>query len=355
MRKTICFVGGGLKGGGQERALTSLANYAAAHDYDVIILNLFKTDIFFELHPEIKLIWPKIEREKLNRFVYALSLIPFIRKEIKKHKPDVVICFGEWFNAYTILSTRFLGIKVFVSNRMGPMLKLGFLLDTANKLLYRYADGVIAQTNTAKDIISIKGPNKNIRVIPNAVIPIEANQFSKKNQIVTVGRLSKAKNHILLVRSFAKLNNSLWTLHIIGDGEERYNLECEVRKLGIEKKVIFYGQQKEFGSILSESEIFVLSSVFEGFPNALVEAMSVPLACISTNCIAGPSDIIQDGVNGILVKPNDIDEMTEAINRLVQDQKLRNELSDEAYKVREKYHFDTVAKQYLAFIQPESQ
>lgn len=347
MSKKITFIGGGLAGGGQERALVNLANYCATSGYEVSIINLFKTEVFFDINPAINIIWPKVDRTRTHRLVYALKLISYIRSEVKNVQPTVIISFGEWFNSYVIFSTRLLKVRVFVSNRMGPNLKLGFLLDNANKLFYKYATGIIAQTNQAKNVIKIRTGATKIHVIPNAVQPINIEVCDKKNQIVTVGRLSKEKGHLSLIQSFAKTKNDNWTLHIVGDGKEKDALIQESKNLNIIDKVIFHGHLKDFTSVLASSDIFVLPSFYEGFPNALVEAMSVPLACISSNCVAGPADIIEHGKNGILYETGNKEALTNSLNNLMFDKIKRDEIAKSAYYVREKYKFDTIAKQYL--------
>ena len=103
--------------------------------------------------------------------------------------------------------------------------------------------------------------------------------------------------------------------------------------------------------MLGESEIFVLPSLHEGFPNALLEAMSVPIACISSNCTAGPADIIKHGINGLLVKPGDENELEEAINKLIENPELRKSMAEEAYKVRDRYNYEKIADEYVKFIQ----
>ena len=117
MKNSICFIGGGLSGGGQERAMVSLANEFAKRGYKVSILNLFKTEVAFDLESEIKVIWPLVDRKKNRKYIYAAKLIPFIYRNIKQQNPEVVISFGDWFNAYTLAATRFLKVKVFITNR----------------------------------------------------------------------------------------------------------------------------------------------------------------------------------------------------------------------------------------------
>lgn len=346
--RRICLVSAGLAGGGMERAITSLANFFVDQQCDVAIVNLFETDVFFDLRDSIKLIWPKLDRSKLHRMHYAVRLLPYLRKEIKNLKPDAVLSFGEWINAYVILALAGTGQKLFISNRMGPELKLGFPLDQANRLLYRFATGVIAQTQAAKDIIQASTGAKNISVIPNAVIPFDISTRDAEKRIITVGRLTREKGHDVLLQAFARMTDSDWTLDIVGDGRLRSNLESRANELGIATRVQFHGHRKHFEDLMAKASIFVLPSFYEGFPNALVEAMSVPLACISSNCVAGPSEIITHGVNGLLFSIGNVSELTGLLNQLALDGKLRSELAQNAYSVRERFAFEKLAATYLS-------
>lgn len=347
----ICFICAGLSGGGgMERSLTSLANYYSSIGHGVSIINLFKTNIYFELDPRIEVIWPTFKRKKYHRLIYAFINIPYVRKSIRSLKPDVLLSFGEWFNPYVIISTRFLKTPLYISDRMGPNLNLGFLLETARKYTYKYTTGIIAQTSIAAEIIHRKTNAENIQVIPNAVNVINTVTSIKKKQIVTVGRLSKEKGHIYLIRAFASLKETDWSLHIVGDGSERNKLENETDILNIRDRVFFYGHLKDFSQILGESEIFVLPSLYEGFPNALVEAMSVPLACISSNCVAGPGDIIQDNINGLLVPTADTEALSISIQNLITNKNIRDSISGNAYRIRETLDFDRIANEYLRFV-----
>jgi len=233
---------------------------------------------------------------------------------------------------------------------MGPGINLGRLIGTARKVFYRFATGIIVQTSAAADVVKRQTGVKNIGIIPNPVNVINTDISFKKKQIITIGRLAKEKGHIILIRAFAKLKVKDWTLHIIGDGPERINLEQEIALLGISERVIFYGHLRDFGNIIGESEIFVLPSFYEGFPNSLIEAMSVPLACISSDCTAGPSDIIEDGINGILFETGNTESLAESIEYLIRNPDLRIKLAKEAFKVREKLAFDKIAGLYLDFI-----
>jgi GalNAc-alpha-(1->4)-GalNAc-alpha-(1->3)-diNAcBac-PP-undecaprenol alpha-1,4-N-acetyl-D-galactosaminyltransferase len=350
MLKKLCFIGGGMKGGGQERSLTQMANYFAQKGYEVSIINLFKTEQFYKLDDEIKVYWPNIDRKKYHRLIYALLLIPFLRRIIRSISPDVILSYGEWYNPFVILFTRHLGYPVWVFDRMGPEVNLGTIVGYGRRILYKYATGVIVQTKMAAEILSKKINQKNIFIIPNPVNCINSDTRIKKKQIVSLGRLSKEKGHKILIRAFAKIKHEEWTLHFIGNGPELLFLKKESERCGISDRVIFHGHLKNFDQILGESEIFVLPSFYEGFPNALLEAMSVPLACISSNCVAGPSDIIQNGINGLLVETSNEAQFAEAMYKLIINVNLRKKLAKEAYKVREHFAFDKIANTYIDFI-----
>lgn len=348
MKERILIINNGLSGGGIERASTSMANAFDVSGYEVIVLALYKRDCFFSLNSSIDFIEPQINIK--GRYLYALKMMAYVRHEVKRIKPDTILAFGEWTNSFVIIATRYLHIPLYLSDRMSPTLSLGFVQNSLRKIFYRFADGVIAQTGNARDIIIKKTKNNNVIVIPNPVNTIEKVDVETLNIITTVGRLTKEKGHRFLIEAFSQVEAKNWNLQIVGDGEERQYLEELVKNLGIQDRVIFVGHQKNIGFYLSKARIFVLPSLSEGFPNALIEAMSVPLACISSNCVAGPSDIIKDGENGLLVEPANSKALLTAMNRLIADEDLRNSLADSAYKVRQSLDFDTIKERYLDFI-----
>jgi glycosyltransferase involved in cell wall biosynthesis len=351
--KSITFIAAGLSGGGIEKAFSSLANHLSSRGYEISAILLFQSEHFYKLDENIKVIEPEIYRQDYNKYIYALKTIPYLRKGIRRFNPDVILSYGEWFNPFVILSTRGLGIPIYISDRMSPTLKLGFVQDTAKKILYRFADGIMAQTSYAKDLIFSRTGSNNIKVIPNPVNVIEKMDLPVENQIVSVGRLSREKGHAILIKAFHEIKNKEWKLHIIGDGKERHFLEKLVEELELNSRVNFHGHKRNFSKILSQSRIFILPSLSEGFPNALIEAMSVPLACISSDCVAGPSDIIKHRKNGILVPPNNVIALARTIDMLIEDENLQNQISREAFRVREELKFEKIADTILSFIGKE--
>ena len=344
--KSICLIGGGLSIGGQERAMVFLANELAGRGWKVVIVLLFKTPIEFKLSPLIEVHFPEIVRNDFSRFVYAFKIIPFIRGLIKKEKPKSVICFGDWFNAFSIIATLGLSVKMVITNRMGPNLFLGNTVETLNKVFYRFASDVIVQTERAKILIGNKYKTPKITVIPNPVELVKFERTISKKQIISVGRLSKEKGQKTLIKAFSNLKEKEWTLHIVGDGFDRPSLEILVKDLQIENRVVFHGKMYNFNSLLLESQIFVLPSLYEGFPNALLEAMSFGLCCLASDCIAGPSEIIQNGLNGILFEPGNTEQLTKLLEKIIEDNPLREQLASNAAKSLERFDKNVIIQQF---------
>jgi len=350
MNKKILIINNGLAGGGIEKASTSFANYLAEQQFEVFVLAVYKSEPFFQLDSGITFIEPTFTRNSFNKHLYIFKLLAYIRKNVDKINPDTVLSYGEWINPYVLLAINLDKYPVYVSDRMNPLAKLPFLSAALKKNLYKKASGIIAQTNFAKQILFEKTKSKNIKVIPNPLTPIEGTYIEKKNIIISVGRLSSEKGHKYLIESFSKINNVDWKLSIVGDGNERASLEKLSHKLEVEDRIIFHGHLKDFSKLMYESKIFVLPSLKEGFPNALIEAMSVPLPCITTNFFEGENEIIDHGINGLVISPGSIEELTEALNLLINDSDLREKIAINAFKVRENYKFEKIAKKYMNFI-----
>ncbi len=137
-------------------------------------------------------------------------------------------------------------------------------------------------------------------------------------------------------------------LVILGDGGKRSNLEKLARQLGIERQVTFLGFQTNPFKYLARSDIFVLSSLWEGFALVIVEAMACGIPVISTRCPSGPDEIITDGVNGLLVPVADETALAEAILRLLKDKKLAVKLAQAGTKRAEDFAITKIIKQYEA-------
>lgn len=349
----ILIVRKGHTGGGIERASSMMANYFSQQQ-EVVVLSLYGGDrgCVFPLNDNISHVQP-LNKEPQNRILRFLATISNLRKYIKKIRPDVILSYGEYLNAPVLIAVRGLRIPVIISDRLSPDFSLGGFYELLKKCTYRLADGCIAQTEIAREKLLQKIKMRDIKVIPNPVNVIEHVDCEKKNIIVTVGRISPEKGQEYLLEAFSKISDKSWNLSIVGGYKNKkyYNrLLDKIETLGVQDRVIVHGRLSDFSLQLSEAKIFVLPSLSEGYPNALIEAMSVPLPCISTDCVAGPRDIIEDGINGLLVPIKDVDALYRAIIKLIGNQSLRDRLAQNAFKIRETLSKDVVAQSYLDYV-----
>nr|WP_239576133.1 glycosyltransferase [Enterococcus lemanii] len=173
------------------------------------------------------------------------------------------------------------------------------------------------------------------------------------NKIVSIGRLVEQKNHALLIKAFAKVIDLFpnTELHIYGNGPLKLELENLARKLNVYEKVFINNAIPDVLSKVSDAKLFVLSSNYEGMPNVLIEMMAIGIPVIATDCpIGGPREIIEDGINGLLVPVNDTTELSKKIIQIIDDKEFAKELTKESIKVREKLNVKRICYQWESFI-----
>lgn len=318
-----------LQAGGAEKVASLLANNWDNKGHDVVLCILYGGERFQKINYNIKII--ALDE---NYSIYNKYKIPYyLRLIFKKESPNVIQSFLTEYNILCLISSIGLRIPVFVSDRASPSINRGLKVELLRKIFYRKAAGVIAQTNLAKSILLNKINNKNIVVIPNPVNidNLEKNQAYKRNVILNVGRLVPEKGQIDLIKAFVSLGDTCntWELIIVGEGPERGRLEKEIR-LSKMHNIKLVGQKSNVGEYYSTASIFTFSSLSEGFPNALAEAMSYGLPAVSYNCIAGPADLIDDGISGFLIDVNDITKLADKLEILISNIDLRETIGTNA-------------------------
>lgn len=336
--------------GGLERVMTLIANYAAEKGLLVLVVCLANKDVAFRLHENVCVIAPKIPymggvRGKLRTFAFLL-------KTLHDEAPDACLSFSEAFNPVSILAAKISRCRIVVSDRSSPEKTFRWGVDVIRRLTYRFADGMISQTNYAREMAQEKKYNKNIRVIPNPLREIEdayEKQFGKT--VVTAGRLVSSKNFSHLIDLFLAADvNEEWELVILGDGPERGSLQQKIKDCNVEGRVRLEGAVMDVDFFFSKASIFAFSSRSEGFPNALHEAVAFPLAAISYDCPAGPADIIKDGFNGFLVTMYDEKSFVKYLKLMMESPGLRMKFTKDYTDYRKCYSADKVCEQYLSFV-----
>lgn len=296
--------------GGAQRVVGLLANAWQALGWKLTILTLDSQDAspFFPVHPDVhihNLGVAHCSRSLAQAIIANVRRLNALRTALRESKPDGVVSFMDTVNVLTILASRGLGIPVVVSERTDPrMHDIGRMWNTLRKLTYPLADSIVVQTRSVLEGLPARWREKATAIANPVTIPqVDAQRDGRAETVfLCVGRLSPEKGQDLLLRTFAELPQSLsgWRLRLVGDGPWEATLKEMARTAGITDRVEFLGRTNTPEEWLEKGGIFVLPSRFEGFPNALLEAMAHGLPCIAFDCPSGPAEIIDHGRTGLL-------------------------------------------------------
>jgi len=343
--KVTIFIGTMIHGGAHRVACIQ-ANELAKAGYEVTLALVVGSHTYpYHISEDVKVVelLPKEDLEfsnlksKLRRKIIS---IPAMVKYLNINKPDIVLSHIQSTNRESIISCKISSVPIIVfehTSHLLPKGKLGTIAYFDRRYLYRFADKVALLTSFDKekfyDLYNI-----NSVVIPNPCSFEPSNGFNQSGRekvIITVGDLNRIeiKGWDTLLSIFAKISKDYpeWKLQFAGTGDKGKSKLVQMAKdFGISDKVEFLGNIKQLNLILQKKSIFILTSRNEGLPMALIEAMSQGNACIAFDCKTGPSDIIRNGIDGILVEDQNIDEMCVELRKLLDNIGLRSQYSHEA-------------------------
>jgi len=351
-----------LSRGGVEHVMSTLAGYWAAAGHEVTLLSLGPTGSdAYPLPPAVRRIGLNLlhtPRHLLRAILDNIERWRKLRSTLLALRPDAIVSFAAETNILTLAACAGFDIPVVVSERVDPRAyRIGWCREWLRRRLYPRARAVTVQTEAVRRWMAREIPGARARVIPNpAVFPDDAPPGppgasspdpalpSGGRWIVAMGRLTPQKGFDLLLRAFARCapDHPEWRLAILGEGRERAPLEALGTELGIRSRLWLPGLVSRPAEILRRADLFVLPSRFEGFPNALLEAMACGLAAIAADCPSGPGDIIREGENGLLVPPEDPDSLSSAMRLLMGNETARRRLASAAPGVTRQFSFDRV-------------
>lgn len=340
--------------GGMERVMSEIINYISRTKHDELHLVMFgpgNEKLFFEIPDNVIISRPDFGYSDSKRSLYAVKAMLFVRKAIKKISPDTILSFGEIWNNFVMLSLLGLHFPIFISDRCRPNKSFGKLHDTLRKLLYPRATGIIAQTQKAKDIYATQFKHDNVAVIGNPIKHLSDDRvIERENIVISVGRLIDTKHFDQLIEIFSKINKPDWKLVIVGGDALRQTNSVTLKKqidvLGMTDRIILAGTQKDVNAYLLKAKIFAFTSSSEGFPNAIGEAMSAGLPVVAYDCIAGPSDMINDGENGFLIPLFDEDTFENKLRFLMEHEEESHKMGKNAKESIKRFSVEDICTQF---------
>jgi glycosyltransferase involved in cell wall biosynthesis len=335
--------------GGAERVLVLLANHFEEQGQDVTIITFNDNEVWKpnETIKRVKLHEGRIKNQTIRS---TLELMKHYYK--KSNRPDVLISFMTRTNLIGIVVARFYGIKIVSCEHINHSMEADNIEKFTRNHVYRYADALTCLTSF--DIDFYKSKKVNVSVMPNPCA-FEAYKEVVRNRekvILAVGALNRYHhkgfdNLIPLIAPILEKHQD-WKLKIVGGGGEGMKLlEKLTKSHQIEDQVIFEGFSNEVSEIMQKSEIYIMPSRFEGLPMVLIEAMSQGMACIAFDCVSGPSDIINHDVNGILVEDQNMQSMSEELNRLIENPEKRLEFAKRGVESLDKFKIEEIYQKYL--------
>jgi len=354
-----------LSGGGAQRVMLNLAKGLSDKNYkiDLVVVKL-EGQYINQVPKNIKLI-------SLNSRYAITSLFPLI-KYLKTNKPDILISAMAHVNVVAIISKILTRKKtkliitehttLSLAKKESKKVKEKVLFNIL-KYIYNYADAIVAVSKyMAHDMSIILGiPEEKINVIYNPIIDnslieksnqdIEEEWFNPNESpvVISIGRLAEPKDFETLIRAFKKVRDKMKVrLLILGEGPKREQLEKLIHDLNIENDVKMPGFKQNPYAYLRRAALFVLSSKREGLPTVLVEALACGIPVISTDCLSGPREILQNGRLGTLVPVGDVDALAKAIElNLNNINNIRNRISLNDLK---EFTFEKSIQNYIKLI-----
>ncbi|MDA8639585.1 glycosyltransferase [Flavobacteriaceae bacterium] len=350
----IAFIIYSLEMGGAERVVSELANKFSEKKSNIFIILISQKKSYFELNSNITLIHLPVLTDPSSIFIKinnTFKRLYFLRKVILENDITNIISFTTTINIYSLIVSFLTPAKIIISERTDPLAhKLDSILVVLRKLLYRFANKVVIQNKVQYDFYSKHVNSKKLLIIPNPVKKIVDDiHLNKEVNIISVGRLIPSKNHIELIQCFkdAEINCKLI---IIGDGDQKETIVDFLKKNDLQNKVELLGSQKDVYKHLNPNWIFASTSLYEGFPNALIEAMNAGLNCIHYDCPSGINEIIEDDINGYLIPLNSKEIFTQKLKEVYQNSEKRIVISNNARNSVQKLQVENIVDKWLEII-----
>ena len=357
--------------GGAERVVTTLANHLVSAGHQVVVVTLAGLDAdFYRTDPRVERITLNHHAPRGNvlaRILDSIRRIFRLRSALRRFRPRLAISMMDAAN----VSLAVAGLGLREMTRVGSERVYPAFSDSSRQWLilrrwtYGLLHGVVALSEENVAWLRRHTHVRRTWIIPNPVVlplaavpPLKSPDEWRKcpRRILAVGRYVPQKGFDLLIAAFAAVAERFpdWELVIVGEGPERTDLESLLARHSCAARVSLLGPVGNMGDWYASAELFVLSSRFEGFPNTLLEAMAHGIAPIAADCPTGPRTLITDGVDGLLVPPDDSHHLAVAMERLMADDALRRRLAERALDARQRFSVESIAKLWTNIVERQA-
>jgi glycosyltransferase involved in cell wall biosynthesis len=341
-----------LHGGGAERVAADLSAHWAGMGREVMVVTQASAE------GDVYTLHPKVRREVLHtageggglRGIWSnVQRVRALRRVVKSFRPDIVLGMMTTASVLSVLACAGLSCRVIATEHTHPPSQtLSGFWQRLRRLTYPRAASVVALTRGTADWLAQHVPGSKLAVIPNPVhFPLPRAEpvltpvsGDGRKRLLAVGRLHADKGFDLLIQAYAQLAASHpgWDLVILGEGDERRALEAQVREAGLASRIFMPGRAGNVGDWYDSADLYVLTSRFEGLSNTLLESMASGLAAVSFDCDTGPREIIREGVDGVLVRPNgDVPALCKALDAVMRNDADRVRMAQAATDVRDRF------------------
>ena len=344
-----------LSGGGAERVTCNLANYLSDFGHEIEILTMGDTPAAEPLRKNVKYSPLLSKEEKGHSLLNNAKRILRLRKYMKTQSVDAYVVMLPIPTQLMLRFSRLTKAPIIMSERVDPKIYSAKRKKELRRLVSR-AKGGVFQTEEAYEWYKPYLKGTEPIVIPNAINPAfirPTYEGEREKVIVGAGRLSNQKNFPLLISAFARIADKFpeYKLVIYGKGSLLANLQALAEEKGVADRVEFPGFVTDMPAVLEKASMFVLSSDYEGMPNALMEAMASGLPCVSTDCGGGGARfLIKDGENGLLVPQREEEKMAAAMERILSDDAFAKKIGENARKLQETLAPDKVYGAWENFV-----
>ena len=343
--KKYLFVVPSLSKGGAERVVSILASELVNQGREAVVLTYFKTEQDYPVDPRVKVLCLSGGMEADYEKIGSAKRLILMRRMILKEQPDFILPFLDHVCIQTWMACWFSRRQIVYTVRLYP----GRAESSAprrylKKYLVEHSRATIVQNEEQRNYYAA-GARSHIHVLPNPVLAdyfrISHEQRGDRKKIVAVGRLEKQKNYPMLIEAVKALSQIRddFEVEIYGDGSQQTALKESIANKGLSDRIHMMGRIPDARAAYKKTDIFVLASDFEGMPNSLMEAMASEVACISTDCPTGPSDLIEDHRNGLLIDVGDTSALIDALNYCLDHPEESDRFAKEARR--------TVAARYM--------